>query len=95
MKLVVYQGNKEGNKPFCKSDFTLKWSALSLLFAGKTENHAEDTTTEDTRDASKFGKLIIRKQKCIWMALPLLSKQPQTMPEFQIQSGDGKVNFFP
>lgn len=65
LKLVVYEGNKRrGNKPFCKNDFTLKWSAFSLLFAGKTESHAEDTATEETtRDASKFGKLIIRSLK--------------------------------
>lgn len=61
MKLAVYQGNKRrGNKPFWQSDFTLKWSALQDCLLVKTESQVEDTAFEETtRDASKFGKLII------------------------------------
>lgn len=95
MKLVVYQGNKRrGNKPFCQTDFTLKWSALPWLFAGKDwKSGRGHSYWRDHQGCFQVWKVNNYKLKNAseW-TLTLPSKQSQTMPEFQIQKRNAFFN---
>ena len=92
MKLVVYQGStRRGNKPFCKSDFTLKWSALSWLFAGKDwkscRGHSDRRDHQGGFQVWKVNNQMLNNAS-EW-TFPLPSKQSQTVLEFQIPKRNG------